>query len=95
MSLQQSERSVSSWISPLFLKYAPMIRLYHKIAKKSIMLKPKNGGAQETRFEERVPLFKFFVEQKWWSAGDSNSLPRQCECRALPGELAPHVIILY
>ncbi len=28
---------------------------------------------------------------KWWSAGDSNSSPRQCECRALPDELAPHV----
>ena len=30
----------------------------------------------------------------WWSAGDSNSSPRQCECRALPDELAPHNCII-
>lgn len=27
----------------------------------------------------------------WWSAADLNRSPRQCECRALPDELAPRV----
>ena len=26
----------------------------------------------------------------WWRRPDLNRLPRQCECRALPGELRPH-----
>ena len=26
----------------------------------------------------------------WWTVGDSNSLPQQCECCALPDELRAH-----
>ena len=50
---------------------------------------------------ERNPENAFFFEQNkkssgkaegflWWRRPDLNRLPRQCECRALPGELRPH-----
>ena len=31
----------------------------------------------------------------WWSRGDLNPRPRQCECRALPTELRPHESFVY
>ncbi len=30
------------------------------------------------------------LNNSWWSWGDSNSPPLQCECSALPNELQPH-----
>lgn len=30
----------------------------------------------------------------WWRRGDSNSRPRECDSRALPTELRPHLVFL-
>lgn len=58
-----------------------MFILYHTYAKKS-----RNDASKKQDFRSRFLC--------WWSAGDSNSSPRQCECRALPDELAPHFFII-
>ena len=34
------------------------------------------------------------VRTFWWSRGDSNSSPQQCECCALPDELLPRMVLL-
>lgn len=39
---------------------------------------------------ETVAGGRIDIEQRW-RQGDSNPRPRQCDCRALPAELCPHV----
>ena len=43
-------------------------------------------------FKYKKQPVKVALSTCWWSMGDSNPRPRQCECRALSAELMPRPI---
>ena len=52
------------------------------------------GGRATAKIKTPLKLFSggFFsyrFNKIWWSTGESNSSPQQCECCALPDELVP------